>query len=59
MAGPAGRCWGELRFVGMAFALHSEYMQGNVDVAFTHSDKPWPAEVEEAMERARTIPGSK
>lgn len=36
-AGPAGRCWGELRFVGMAFALHIEYMQGNVDVAFTHS----------------------
>ena len=46
------------RFVGMAF-LHSEYMQGNVDVAFLHSDKPWPSDVEEAVERAKAIPGSK
>ena len=43
----------------MAFALHNKYMQGNVDVAFTHSDKPWPAEVEEAMERAKVIPRNK
>ena len=42
----------------MAF-LHSEYMQGNVDVAFLHSDKPWPHSREEEVEKAKAVPGSK